>query len=75
MNRHRSYCHVLLLNVFFSVVLCLNKCKRRHSSPLKKKSSTSVAQIDAEGEEFDVLQAEFFGEGAGNCTGGCDLPG
>lgn len=47
----------------FSLVLCLNKCKRRHSSPLKK-CKTSLAQIDAEGVEFDVLQAEFLGGAA-----------
>lgn len=46
MNRHQSYCRILLLTVISAWFLCLNKCKRRHGGPLKK-SRTSLAQIDA----------------------------
>lgn len=53
-----------LAESLFSMVLCLNKCKRRHRSPLKNAEQAWLRLMLRE-KKFDVLQAEFL-VGGGN---------
>lgn len=77
-NRHHSYCRVLLLSVFSASILCPNKCKRRRSGPVKD-AEQAWLRLKLR-EKSDVLQPECLGGvqttlEEEDWTAGDDLPG